>query len=98
MTQMKSTFLVGAILLSSVILVSQTRPKEVVVSDIHGTELLRMCDTKNSGAEPQFCYAFILGVRDGVVLTAKLRDAKPIIEAPAEVKEEQLKAIVIKYL
>jgi hypothetical protein len=46
----------------------------------------------------QFCEAFIEGVRDGVVLATELRDAKPIIETPADVKQEQLKAVVVKYL
>ena len=36
--------------------------------------------------------------RDGVVLATELRDAKPIIETPADVKQEQLKAVVVKYL
>jgi len=98
MAKMKGLFLTGTILLSSVFVVSQTHPKEIVVSDVHGTELLRMCATESASAEAQFCYAFILGVRDGVVLTAELRGTKPIIETPVEAKQEQLKAIVVKYL
>jgi len=48
--------------------------------------------------EMQFCEAFIVGVRDGVVLATRLRDAKPIFETPAEAKQEQLRAVVVKYL
>ena len=98
MSQIMNLFLAGAILLSSVIAVSQTRSKEVVVSDIEGTELLHMCATESTSADAQFCYAFILGVRDGVVLATELRGAKAVMEPPVEAKQEQLKAIVMKYL
>jgi hypothetical protein len=69
-----------------------------VVSDLDGTELLRLCNKSDTSMELQFCEAFILGVRDGVVLATGLRDAKPIIETPVEAKQEQLKAVVVKYL
>jgi Rap1a immunity proteins len=72
--------------------------KNVVVSDIQGTELLRSCNMPFGTNGFQFCEAFIEGVRDGVVLAIELRDAKPIIETPAEVKQERLKAAVLKYL
>jgi hypothetical protein len=39
-----------------------------------------------------------LGVRDGVGLATKLREAKPIFEVPVEAKQVQLKAVVVKYL
>jgi len=48
--------------------------------------------------ELQFCDAFIVGVRDGVVLATQLRNAKQIIETPVEAKQEQLRAVVVKYL
>ncbi len=72
--------------------------KNVVVSDVQGTELLRSCHMGFGTNGFQFCEAFIEGVRDGVVLATELRDAKPIIETPADVKQEQLKAVVVKYL
>ena len=73
-------------------------PAKNVVSDVQGTELLRSCHMGFGTNGFQFCEAFIEGVRDGVVLATELRDAKPIIETPAEVKQEQLKAVVVKYL
>jgi len=48
--------------------------------------------------EFQFCDAFIVGVRDGVVLAIALRDAKPILDIPNDVKQEQMRAVVMKYL
>ena len=72
--------------------------KNIVVSDIQGTELLRSCNMPFGANGFQFCEAFIEGVRDGVVLATELRDAKPIIETPAEAKQEQLKDAVLKYL
>ena len=48
--------------------------------------------------EFQFCDAFIVGVRDGVVLAVTLRDAKPILDIPKDVKQEQIRAVVTKYL
>jgi hypothetical protein len=72
--------------------------KNVGVSDIQGTELLRSCNMPFGAIGFQFCEAFILGIRDGVVLATELRDAKPIIETPAEAKQEQLKDAVLKYL
>ena len=73
-------------------------PKNVVVSDIQGTELLRSCNMGFATNGFQFCEAFIEGVRDGVVLATELRGAKPIIETPAGAKQEQLKDAVLKYL
>jgi hypothetical protein len=72
--------------------------KNVVVSDIQGTELLRSCNMGFGTNGFQFCEAFIEGVRDGVVLATELRNAKPIIETPAGAKQEQLKDAVLKYL
>ncbi len=72
--------------------------KNVGVSDIQGTELLRSCNMPFGTIGFQFCEAFIEGVRDGVVLATELRNAKPIIEMPAEAKQEQLKDAVLKYL
>ncbi len=72
--------------------------KNVGVSDIQGTELLRSCNMPFGTIGFQFCEAFIVGVRDGVVLATELRGAKPIIEMSAEAKQEQLKDAVLKYL
>ena len=77
---------------------TQTPSKKVVVSDIHGTELLHFCNMDYGTNGFQFCEAFIVGVRDGVVLAAELQGATPIIETPAEAKQEQLKAVVLRYL
>jgi Rap1a immunity proteins len=72
--------------------------KNVVVSDIQGTELLRSCNMGFATNGFQFCEAFIEGVRDGVVLATELRNAQPIIGTPAGTKQEQLKDAVLKYL
>ena len=79
---------------------SQTSPpsKNAVISDIHGTELSHLCNMQVGTAGMQFCEAFIVGVRDGVVLAAGLQDAKPLIETPVEAKQDQLIAVVLKYL
>ena len=92
---MKS-FLLGMVLLGSMSLGSQPQ-RNVTVSDIDGAGLLDFCN-KPEGTSLQFCEAFILGVRDGVVLTTELRDSKPLMDTPFEAKQHQLKAVVVKYL
>jgi hypothetical protein len=95
---MKGLFLVGMILLSSAIIASPTHSKEVVVSDIHGNDLLRLCNSHDGTSEAEFCSGFLIGIRDGVVLATELRSVKRIFEMPLEVKQEQLKDVVVKYL
>jgi len=96
--RVKTAFLVGIIFLGSVIFASQARPKNVVISDVHGTDLLRFCSDHVDTSEAEFCDAFLLGIRDGVTLATELRGVKPILEVPLEVKQDQLKAVVVKYL
>jgi hypothetical protein len=48
--------------------------KNVVVSDVQGTELLRSCNMRFGTNGFQFCEAFNEGVWDGVVLATELRD------------------------
>jgi hypothetical protein len=72
--------------------------KNVVVSDIHGSDLLHSCNMQIGTTGMQFCEAFIVGVRDGVVLAAQLRGTEPIIDTPVEAKQAQLIAAVVKYL
>jgi Rap1a immunity proteins len=91
---MKSFFV--AVLLSAS-LGLQPAQRKVTLSDIDGAGLLDFC-SKPEGTALQFCEAFILGVRDGVVLTAELRDSKPLIDTPFEAKQHQLRAVVVKYL
>jgi Rap1a immunity proteins len=90
--------LVGMVFLVSGLSASQTGTTNVELSDVHGTELLRFCNRSPGTAEFQFCDAFIVGVRDGVVLAVALRDAKPILDIPKDVKQEQMRAFVVKYL
>ena len=96
---MKSFFL-GLLLFGSASLGGSRPPQRnahVTVSDIDGVGLLDWCN-QPEGSALQFCEAFILGVRDGVVLTTELRDSKPLIDPPFEAKQHQLKAVVVKYL
>jgi len=95
---MKRAFFVGMIFLSSMMCRSQTRTKNAVVSGVDGSQLLRMCNESDTSMELQFCDAYIVGVRDGVVLATQLRDATQIIETPVEAKQKQLRAVVVKYL
>jgi hypothetical protein len=76
----------------------QVPSKNVGVSDTRGTELLHFCNMQVGTSGMQFCEAFIVGVRDGVVSATELRDAKPLFETPAQAKQEQLTAAVVKYL
>ena len=89
---------VGMVLLVSELFASQSGTTKVEVSDVRGTQLLRFCNRPESTMEFQFCDAFIVGVRDGVVLAIALRDAKPILDIPNDVKQEQMRAVVMKYL
>lgn len=98
MAGIKRAFFVGMIFLNSVTYTPQVRTKNVVVSDINGTDFLRFCTKQVDTSEAEFCDAFILGIRDGVALATQLRDIKPIFEAPQEAKQDQLKAVVVKYL
>lgn len=98
MTGIMRSLLVGLAFVSSMICASLTHTKNVVVSDIHGNDLLRLCTSKVGTSEAEFCSGFILGVRDGVVLAAELRTAKPIFESPIDAKQEQLRDVVVKYL
>ncbi|MGA8142838.1 MAG: Rap1a/Tai family immunity protein [Candidatus Acidiferrales bacterium] len=98
MPRMKTAFFIGIIFLSSTVCSSQGRTKNLVVSDINGSGLLRFCTSQVDTSEAEFCEAFILGIRDGVALATELRGVKPIFEAPVEAKQEQLKAVVVKYL
>ena len=98
MVRLKIVFFSGILFLSSMICASQSRTKNVVVSDIHGNDLLRMCASQVGTSEETFCTGFIVGARDGVVLATELREVKPIFEMPVEVIPEQLKDVVVKYL
>jgi Rap1a immunity proteins len=77
---------------------SQSGTTNVELSDIRGTQLSTFCNRSDSTMEFQFCDAFIVGVRDGVVLAVTLRDAKPILDIPKDVTQEQIRAVVTKYL
>jgi hypothetical protein len=66
--------------------------------DIHGTELLRFCNMPDGTTGSEFCQAFIVGVRDGVVLATQLRGVKQIMDTPLEAKLDQLRAVVVKFL
>jgi Rap1a immunity proteins len=98
MVRMKRAFFAGTIFLSSMMCASQARAKNIVISDVHGSDLLRFCTSEVDPNESQFCYAFILGIRDGAALATELRGVKPIFEIPLEVGQEQLKDVVVKYL
>jgi Rap1a immunity proteins len=95
---MKKVFCVAMIFFYSMTCASLNGTTKVVVSDVSGTELLGFCNEPESTTAFQFCLAFIVGVRDGVVLAISLREAKPILDMPKEVKQEQMREIVIKYL
>lgn len=103
MNQTTSSFLVLALSFVPLVVHGQTKTRTTpqapsVISDVDGTQLLRMCNKSDTSMELQFCDAFIVGVRDGVVLATQLRDAKQIIETPVAAKQEQLRAVVVKYL
>jgi|HubBroStandDraft_1064217.scaffolds.fasta_scaffold72274_1 hypothetical protein len=98
MAGIKKAFFVGMIFLNSVTYTPQVRTRNVVVSDINGTDFLRFCTRQVDTSEAEFCDAFILGIRDGVALAIQLRGVKPIFEVPQEAKQDQLKAVVVKYL
>jgi len=95
---MTRLYFIATILLSLAMHTSQARSKDVVISDLHGTDLLRLCKTPEGTNQAEFCSGFILGIRDGVPLTTNLRNAAPIFEEPSEAKQDQLKAVVVKYL
>jgi hypothetical protein len=67
--------IVGMVFLVSGLSASQTGTN-VEISDIHGTQLLHLCSSPADTMESQFCNAFIVGVRDGVVLAIALREAR----------------------
>lgn len=95
---MTRTYFIATILLSLSMHTSQARLKDAVVSNIHGTDLLRLCETPEGTNDANFCTGFIMGTRDGVALATNLRDTAPILATPLEAKEDQLKAVVVKYL
>ena len=59
---------------------------------------LRICRAPENTSEVNFCTGFILGTRDVAALATSLRDAASICETPKEVKQDQLRAVVVKYL
>jgi Rap1a immunity proteins len=97
MSQIKNALLVGMILLTSAAFASQVSDRNVVVSDLDGNRLLHIC-SESEDSHSDFCSGFIVGARDGAVLATKLRDAKAILDVPVEVKQEQMLAVVVKYL
>jgi hypothetical protein len=98
MNRISSYFLGLAFLFFPLTVHAQARTKNVVVSDIDGSGLLRSCTNQVDTIETEFCEAFILGIRDGVTLATELRGVKPILAAPEGAKQDQLKAVVVKYL
>lgn len=73
------------------------KPVLVVVSDLQGNELLRLCSSELT-SELGFCIGYIEGIRDGVVFEAIGGKAKPIFLIPDKVTSEQLKDVVVKSL
>jgi len=98
MIRRTNVLVLGLLSLLFVIPASKARPKDVTVSDIDGNELLRLCTSPDGTSEEEFCGGFINGVRDGVALATELRRAKAILEMPVQVKQDQLRDIVVKYL
>ncbi len=97
MSHFKKALLAGMIFLTSTALPSQVSDRNVVVSDLDGNRLLQICSASKD-SHSDFCSGFIVGARDGAVLATKLRDAKAILDVPVEVKQEQMVAVLVKYL
>ena|SRR5215469_1323442 len=71
------------------------KPPVVVVSDLAGNDLLRLC-TSELTSELSFCIGYIEGIRDGLVFGTI--NGKPFFVIPAKVTSEQLKDVVVKSL
>jgi hypothetical protein len=98
---MKHITLIVAVVLSVMLQGSGARKQDKVVlisiSDIHGNDLLRYCSSHQS-FELNFCTGYIEGVRDGLMFACKRLKTEPFFAVPTEVKSDQLKDIVVKYL
>lgn len=93
-----SFFYIGLIFLGLIFSSALAGEERPPVSDLKGSDLLRLCSAASGSSDLNFCFGYIEGVRDGLVWMAVAEKSKVSAAIPDKTTKEQLKGIVVKYL